>query len=89
MLDYGFCLIEMANRTPVSTLCEHKLLIQRVPAQIYEAGYPMWVFGLPPLLRSLEKNWTLVSRIPCSDGQFKASNGLHFSFEGLLLETKT
>ncbi len=77
------------DRTPFATLCEHKLLIQRVPAKIYEASYPMWVFALPALLRALEENWRLVSKIPCTGEQFKASSGLRLSFEGILLEART
>jgi len=74
------------DRTPFSSLLEHKLLIQRTPAQIYEASYPMWVFGLEPFMRTLERNWVLISKMPGSDGQFFSANGLAFSFEGMLLE---
>ncbi|MDO9009817.1 MAG: methyltransferase, TIGR04325 family [Thiobacillus sp.] len=76
----------MIDRTPFASLAENRLLVQHVPASIYPASYPMWVFSDSQLLAHLAPRWRVVSRYAGPEGQVRSREGVSFKFEGLLLE---
>lgn len=78
--------VMLIDRTPLARLPENQLLVQHVPASIYPASYPMWVFSDSQLLAHLAQHWRVVSRYEGADGQVRSREGLSFKFEGLLLE---
>lgn len=78
--------VMLIDRTPVTCRPENRLLVQRVPASIYPASYPMWVFSDSQLRAHLSQHWHMVSRYVGADGQARSREGLSFKFEGLLLE---
>lgn len=80
------CLI--IDRTPFSDFDEDKILVQKVPASIYSASYPMWVFSRTKLLQMLEPDWKLITVITSPQGDVKSTTGISFSFEGMLLELR-
>lgn len=78
--------VMLVDRTPFASLPENRLLVQHVPASIYPASYPMWVFSDSQLLAHLGQRWRLVSRYAGPEGQVRSCEGLFFKFEGLLLK---
>lgn len=76
------------NRTPLSNLSEDKILIQKVPASIYAASYPLWILSKRKMLESLTVNWQVIAELPSPEGEATSDKGLLFSFEGMLLERK-
>lgn len=78
--------VMMIDRTPFVHSKDNRLLVQHVPASIYPASYPMWVFSDSKLLAHLTKRWRVVSRYAGPEGQVRSREGLPFKFEGLLLE---
>lgn len=78
--------VMLIDRTPFVSLPENRLLVQRIPASIYPASYPMWVFSDSQLRAHLSQHWHMVSRYVGADGQARSREGLPFKFEGLLLE---
>jgi putative methyltransferase (TIGR04325 family) len=78
--------VMMIDRTPLASLPENRLLVQHVPASIYPASYPMWVFSDSQLLAHLAPRWHMVSRYAGPEGQVRSREGMPFKFEGLLLE---
>ena len=76
----------LIDRLPLSCLAENRLLVQRVPASIYPASYPVWVFSDSQLMTHLAKHWRLVSRCDGADGQACSREGLAFNYQGWLLE---
>lgn len=76
----------LIGRTPFSELDTHRLLIQHVPASIYEASYPMWVFSRASILKTLTQHWRVVSQFGEPEGQVRSREGLAFEFAGLVLE---
>ena len=80
------CLI--VDRTPFSKYRVDKLFVQKVPAAIYSASYPMWIFSLSEFKQLLEKNWCLVASNLSPEGDAQTTNGVEFSFQGMLLESR-
>lgn len=80
------CLI--IDRTPFSFLDVDKLLVQQVPASIYLASYPMWVFSLSMFMREIESKWSMVAAYTSPEGHVRSTRGLPFSFQGMLLESR-
>ena len=79
------CLI--IDRTPFSVNGEDKLTVQKVPAAIYSASYPMWIFSLSEFKQFLKVNWCLIASNLSPEGYAQTTNGVEFSFQGLLLES--
>jgi putative methyltransferase (TIGR04325 family) len=75
------------DRTPFSLHGKNKLVVQKVPAAIYSASYPMWIFSLPEIRQLLEENWRLVASNISPEGHVQTTNGFEFSFQGMLLES--
>ena len=80
------CLI--VDRTPFSVNMKDKLVLQKVPVAIYAASYPMWIFSLSKFKQHLEENWRLVASNLSPEGYAQTTNGVEFSFQGLLLESR-
>lgn len=76
------------DRTPLSLSELDQLVIQYVPASIYVASYPMWIFSRNKLDKILSKDWKLLAHHLGKDGSFKTDEQLDFSFEGMLLEAQ-
>lgn len=80
------CLI--IDRTPFSVNEIDKLVLQKSPAAIYSASYPMWIFSLSRFEQFLEENWRLVASNLSPEGHVQTTNGFEFSFHGMLLESR-
>jgi len=76
----------LIDRAPLWQQAHHHLCIQRVPRQIVEASYPMWVLSLPRLLQGLGPDWRPVCEFDCAEGRHPAEGGVHFDFKGLFME---
>ena len=74
------------DRTPLGNQEQHRLCIQYVPAQIYEASYPCWILSKSRFLSRLSATWRLVAEYPCPEGHSSTDEGLPFEFRGLILE---
>jgi putative methyltransferase (TIGR04325 family) len=82
----ALCLV--VDRTPFSLHGKNKLVAQKVPAAIYSASYPMWIFSLPEFKQLLEENWRLVASNLSPEGYVRTTNSFEFSFQGMLLELR-
>jgi len=80
----ALCLV--VDRTPFSLQAQDKLVVQKVPAAIYSASYPMWIFSLSEFEKLLAKNWRLVAPNISPEGYVRTTNYSEFSFQGILLE---
>lgn len=82
----AMCLI--VDRTPFNDHDWDRLLIQKVPPQIYVANYPMWVFSRSKFEAFLDSEWSLVSKHQCPEGVVSSKDGLPFLFQGMMFEAK-
>lgn len=82
----ALCLV--IDRTPFSLRGKDTLVIQKVPAVIYAASYPMWIFSLPKFKQHLEKDWRMVASSLSPEGHVRAASGFEFSFQGMLFEAR-
>lgn len=80
------CLI--IDRTSFSSQVGDRLVIQRIPANIYLGSYPMWIFGRNHFRNFLNENWSLLATTSCPEGTSKTADGLRFEFEGFILDSK-
>jgi putative methyltransferase (TIGR04325 family) len=76
------------DRTPFSKQGGEKLMIQRVPASIYAASYPMRVFSQPEFMSLLDADWSLIASNLSLDGLAQSTSGFKFSFRGMLFESR-
>lgn len=78
--------VMVIDRTPFCRHAADRLLVQHVPASIYAASYPMWVFSASRFMESLSARWRLVSRFDDPEGEVRSRDGPLFRFEGWLLQ---
>jgi putative methyltransferase (TIGR04325 family) len=52
------------DRTPLRDHDRHRLTVQHVPPEIYEASYPAWFLSKQRILRIIEEKYTLRWRAP-------------------------
>lgn len=76
------------DRTPFSTQLEDRLMIQQVPASIYDASYPMWVFSRSKFMKILSPDWKLIASNLSPEGLVQAKGGFELSFQGMVLESR-
>ena len=81
----ALCLV--IDRTPFSLNRKDKLVIQKVPATIYFASYPMWIFSQSKLEQLLAENWCMVATNLSPEGYVRTAGNFEFSFQGMLLES--
>jgi putative methyltransferase (TIGR04325 family) len=80
------CLV--IDRTPFSVYEKDRLVNQRVPAAIYSASYPMWIFSLSMFEKLLAANWSMVAVNLSPEGYVRTTEGFEFSFQGMLLAAR-
>jgi putative methyltransferase (TIGR04325 family) len=73
------------DRTPFAELEHDRLCIQHVPATIYPASYPAWVFSTPRFEERLASRWSTLLAFVSAEGSFVARRGPRFRFEGRVL----
>jgi len=76
------------DRTPFSAKESHAILVQHVPAWVYEASYPLWVFGEQSFLDEMSRRWRLTSLHESSEGSAVSASGFSFSYKGMLFEAR-
>lgn len=75
------------DRTPIFD-AEHDLLtVQRVPAAIYKASYPCWIFSRASLLRNFEQNYRMVAAFTDSANLWQGP-GVKFDLAGFMFDRK-
>ncbi len=80
----ALCLI--VDRTSFTLHGKDRLVVQKVPAAIYSASYPMWIFSQSEFEKLMSKNWRIVATNISPEGYVRITNDLEFSFQGVLLE---
>ncbi len=55
------------DRTPLWSEAHHRLTIQHVPAEIYEASYPAWFLSERRILDLIGKYYTTINRAECAE----------------------
>jgi putative methyltransferase (TIGR04325 family) len=73
------------DRTPFKAGNDDRIFIQKVPKNIYDASYPMWVLSKSNFMSMANKHWRLISETISPEGEFKI-NGIKFSFQGMIFE---
>lgn len=73
------------DRTPMSDSDANIPCIQRVPAHIYRASYPAWIFSRQWLITQL-KDWSIKANFEGIEPEGVTTSGLHFSWNGLIAE---
>jgi putative methyltransferase (TIGR04325 family) len=74
----------LLERTPYWEGDRHRIVIQHVPAEIYEADYPCWLFCESLLLAQLSGSYRVMASYPALD-VIPLEGGLSY-FKGMLLE---
>lgn len=78
------------DRTPMrADTSRNQICVQQVPAGIYKASYPCWIFSREWLLARLSPDWEVVADFPCAEGRRSLASGEPFDFKGLILERRT
>lgn len=72
------------DRTPCHAGERDLLVIQRVPAEIYRASYPCWIFSSPRLLRTM-KDYKVIASFEDANGPWQAA-GTRFDLSGFILD---
>jgi putative methyltransferase (TIGR04325 family) len=72
------------DRNPFSDHETDVIATQHVPASIYPASYPCWVFSRRHFLTRIHRSYELVTRFDSADGQ-AVVGGLDFHFGGVIL----
>jgi len=76
------------DRTPCSDLDRDVLTIQKVPAKIYSASYPCWIFSRSRLLAAFSPLFRLVTSFADSSGKWRG-NRVTFELAGFILDRDT
>jgi len=71
--------------TPCATTARNVLTVQVVPASIYEASYPCWIFSKAKLLAAFLPHYRLVASFEEPGGPWRCDQGL-FEFCGFVFD---
>lgn len=63
------------DRTPFIEGESDRLTLQRVPAEIYDASYPAWIFGKDKFVSLFETMYELVAEFEALAGEIRLKNG--------------
>jgi putative methyltransferase (TIGR04325 family) len=75
------------DRTPFSNCESDRVVVQRVPSEIYSASYPMWIFSRKKFEKFLEfSNARYLTKSIALEGAQATSDAINFSFENLVIE---
>lgn len=75
------------DRTPFSDRLGDCIAVQHVPARIYRASYPCWIFSRPNFLARTHSNYEIIAEFESNDGQ-ATSGSMHFTFGGMILRKR-
>ncbi len=70
------------DRTPYWNGATDRLCVQTVPASIYPASYPSWIFSRQQLYSHFGKDWQIIATF---DGLDKLEGPVDFSYQGLII----
>jgi putative methyltransferase (TIGR04325 family) len=76
------------DRTPFLESETDLIVVQHVPAEIYTASYPSWLFSKSLIQNYLSQNWDLLTEFECPEGLVKSSDGIEFTFSGFIFKAK-
>lgn len=79
--------ILIIDRTPFSNELMDKICIQKVPASIYKASYPMKVFSKVEFFGKFVE-WVVVAKTSSPESLLKTNPGLDINFQGFILKRK-
>lgn len=74
------------DRTPFTHVESERIITQHVPQKIYDASYPMWLFGDDFISIALTDNWKLKSTHLCPEGTTHTNKGAAFTYKGFTFE---
>ena len=72
------------DRTPVGTFDRDILAVQTVPATIYNASYPCWIFSRSRLIKAFPNDYPVLAEIRDSSAAWRCAGG-DFRFDGFIL----
>lgn len=77
------------DRTPFADSLQDQVCIQHVPASLYKASYPCWIFSRQDFdRRCAAAGWAEILRFTSAEGECKIRGGAPFRFEGRILEAQ-
>lgn len=75
------------DRTPFYNGKSDKVVVQKVPKEIYSASYPMWIFSKSKFEEFLVSiNGVILTKSLGLEGHLRTSDGIDFSFENYVIE---
>jgi putative methyltransferase (TIGR04325 family) len=77
----------VVDRTPCSALARDVLAVQRVPAEIYRASYPCWIFSRDRLRDAFRPRYDALATFTDGTGSWHAS-AASFELAGFLFERR-
>jgi putative methyltransferase (TIGR04325 family) len=75
------------DRTPIADFDRDVLTVQTVPASIYRASYPCWIFSRRKLISAFLHGYSLLSEAHDECGTWRYERG-GFGFDGFMLSKK-
>ena len=87
VMDQQFKYI-IIDRTTFIASGRDRLVVQRVPPQIYEASYPCWFFDEHKLLDTLSSRYEVVCSFSALGGEIHEPGGVSGSYKGFFLKRK-
>jgi putative methyltransferase (TIGR04325 family) len=76
------------DRTPCSALAHDVLTVQKVPAEIYRASYPCWIFSRQRLLQALAPRYSVLCSFADGSGEWR-TDATPFQLAGFILERRS
>jgi putative methyltransferase (TIGR04325 family) len=73
------------DRTPFWLGATDRLCVQRVPASIYRASYPIWIFSAERFLSHLDRCWEVVAEFDSLD---KLNGPVDLTYKGMMISRK-
>jgi len=70
------------DRTPFWTGPTDHLCVQTVPASIYQASYPSWIFSQPKFLSHIKEDWEILVTFDNSD---RLPGPVNFAYQGVII----
>jgi putative methyltransferase (TIGR04325 family) len=86
VLSLGFEFI-LFDRTPLIDKGEDRIVVQKVPREIYNASYPVWFFGRHRFLTCLSRGYELFEEFDALSGTFHLPGGAAVD-KGLIFRKK-
>ncbi|MCX6701641.1 MAG: hypothetical protein NTX96_00385 [Candidatus Zambryskibacteria bacterium] len=67
---------------------QNRLMLQKVPPKIYDASYPVWIFGENLFIKEMIKNYELVDDFNAYNGYVEKIENSQMHYRGFIFKKK-